>query len=187
MAPPNTIAPLTTTALPTTTAPAQATTATSITDDISLPTTAGEDKTSPDPNTAAPTTLEHSSPITNNGTMISTTETLDKDDVHTLVTSQTTTTGPTLDDTTVQNAFHVSDSQIAIFLSAASLAVSIVLVIAFIVAVILHAQKKATNKTRELMKEDSKMNNLKSTPTRSFHTYTSPIFNPYDSEEKNSS
>ena len=87
----------------------------------------------------------------------------------------------------MQNVFQVADSQVAIIFLAASLAVSLVLLIAFIVAVIFHAQKKATNKTRELMKEDSKMDDLKSTPTRSFHTYTSSIFNPYDSEEKKSS
>ena len=90
------------------------------------------------------------------------------------------------------NIFHISDSQVNRILSAASLAVCLVLVIVtvpvvFILVVILHAQKKATKKTRNLMKEDSKMDDLKRAQTCSFHTYTSPIFNPYDSEEKKSS
>ena len=121
--------------------------------------------------------------------MINTTESLDKDNVHTPATSHITTTGPTLNDrdliTIVQNVFHTSDSQVAIIISAASLIMFLVLAIVLVVlipVVLLCGQKKAAKKIVEkLIKKDSTVDDL---PTRSFHTYNSPIFNPYDKEEK---
>ena len=122
------------------------------------------------------TTLDYYNPITNKETVIST---------HTPTTSQTTVTGPTLDDrdltTTVKKVFHISDSQVAIIISAASLIMFIVLAIVLVVQ-ILYGQKTATKEIVEkLMKKDSMVDDL---PTSSFHTYNSPIFNPHIKEEK---
>ena len=77
----------------------------------------------------------------------------------------------------MQNAFHVSDSQVAIILSAASLVMFLVL--AMVMFIQFCAQNKKCGK---LMKKDSQMDR---TPTHSFPTYTSPIFNN-DTEEKES-
>ena len=100
------------------------------------------------------------------------------------------TTGSTIDDrdlvTNVENVFHISDSQVAMILSASSLAVFLLLTI--VVFILLYVQNKATNrKIEKLMKKNSKMDDLMTIPTRSLHINTSPMFNTYNSKEKESS
>ena len=84
-----------------------------------------------------------------------------------------------------------SESKLSIILSAASLATSLVAIITsgLVLALLLQVKKEFRSsklKQKSIKNELPKMEEFTThiNPTRTFHTYTSPIYNPYFSEDK---
>ena len=100
--------------------------------------------------------------------------------------SQTTTVqGTVTDDKDVVPV--VSDSKLAIILSAASLATSLVTMLSMLLLVFqlkreIYKLKSVKSEKKELPKMEEFAMHIK--PTHTFHTYTSPIYNPYFNGEK---
>ena len=79
---------------------------------------------------------------------------------------------------------------LALILSAIALGVSLIHVLTTLVGKVLcYTCKKDTKKLKLKKDELSKVNEftMHINPARTFHTYTSPIYNPYFSEEKDDS
>ena len=86
----------------------------------------------------------------------------------------------------------VSESklQIALILSATALGIPLIHVLAALVReLVCCTRKKDAKKLKPKGDEVMKMNEftMQINPTRTFHTYTSPIYNPYFSEENDDS
>jgi hypothetical protein len=80
-----------------------------------------------------------------------------------------------------------SEAKLALILSAISLGISIILTLAMLLMSC--KCKKNKKKSKPKKGEIPKMNEftMHINPARTFHTYTSPIYNPYFSEEKDDS
>ena len=97
-------------------------------------------------------------------------------------TSQTTTTKTVTEEKDMKPV--VNESKLAIVLSAASLAASLVAVSVSVLVLALQFKRgNSKSKPKSGKKELPKMEEF-TTRVSTFHTYSSPIYNPYFSEEK---
>ena len=132
------------------------------------------------------TTPKDSIPATTTITTVSTTES----SVDEPTTEDKTATTQTVMEEKDVVPVQISESKLALILSAIALGVSLIHLLGTLVSKMLCcACKKDTKKLKSKKDEVSKMNEftMQINPARTFHTYTSPIYNPYFSEEKDDS
>jgi hypothetical protein len=112
------------------------------------------------------------------------------DDIEQFITKDETVTTQTATEGKGVVPIPISESKLALILSAIALGVALIHVLATLISKVLcYTCKKDTKLSKPKKDEIPKMNEftMHINPTRTFHTYTSPIYNPYFSEEKDDS
>ena len=165
---------------------------TTVTSNTAPPTTVDEVTTTSsvaDTRPTTGTTMSKDSGTTTKNQQTGTTKSLDEDITQFITRHQTTTMESTAEEKDVVTA--INECYLPIILSAASLATSLVAIITSVLVLALQLQLKkefqsSKLKAKSVKNELPKMEEFTThiNPTRIFHTYTSPIYNPYFNEDK---